>query len=84
MRPDNPDSPTKVRLIAEMYTAKRELQRTKVLLNEAAVKAQTVDSDQPDGVPALTLATDEYDSAMNQYHTAVSNFADFILEHAIS
>jgi hypothetical protein len=38
----------------------------------------------PDGIGALTTATAEYDCALNQYQTAVNNFADFVLHHTPS
>jgi hypothetical protein len=52
---DNPDNPIKARLMAEMHTAKEELQRAKTLLNAASDQAQTVEPDQPGGIRALTL-----------------------------
>ena len=83
MSEDSPDNPIKARLIAEMNTAREELQRVKILLNAASAQAQMVDPDQPDGVRVLTHATAEYDSAINHYHTAVNNFADFILNQTV-
>ena len=73
------DNPTKARLMAEMDAARKGLQYAKTLLSAASAQAQTLEADQPDSVRALTLATAEYDSAINQYNTAVNNFADFIL-----
>jgi hypothetical protein len=81
---DSPDNAIKARLIAEMHTAKEELQRAKILVNEASAQAEAIEPDHPEGVHTLTVATAEYDCAINQYHTAVNSFADFILNHTLS
>jgi hypothetical protein len=81
---ESPDNAIKARLIAEMHTAREEVQRAKVLFNAASAQVQAVEPEQPDSVRALTMATAGYDNAINQYHTAVNNFADFVLNHTPS
>jgi len=76
---DNPNTAIKDRLIAELQTARAELKRAKTLF-AASAQAQTSEPDQPDGGRGLTITTAEYDCAVNQYHTAVNSFADFVLD----
>jgi hypothetical protein len=68
---DNPNSGTKARLMAELQTARAELRRARTL--HAAPEPDPAAGD------AVTVSTSEYESAANQYHLAVNNFADFIL-----
>jgi hypothetical protein len=74
---DSPSNPIKDRLIAKLQTARAELKRAKTLFS-AGAQAQ----DQPDGGSALTITRAEYECAVNQYHTAVNGFADFVLSQA--
>ena len=66
-----PNNQVKTRLLAELRTAGKELQRTKTVY---AAFAQT------GRVRALTHATAEYDSAISEFLTAANNFADYILD----
>jgi len=75
---DSAYNATKDRLVAELQTAREELKRIKTNLNVASAQ---IEPDHPDGAGVLTIATAEYDSAMNHYHTAVNTFADFVLSH---
>lgn len=74
---DSPNTAIRDRLIADLQTARAEFRRAKILFG-ASAQAQ----DQPEGGSALTITTAEYDRAVNQYHTAVGSFADFVLNHA--
>jgi hypothetical protein len=76
---ESPHSAIKDRLIAEMHTAREEFKRAKTLLDAASVQGEP---DHPDGIGTLTTATAEYECALNQYQTAVNNFADFVLNHS--
>jgi hypothetical protein len=76
---ESPPSVVKDRLIAELHTAREEFKRAKTLLDAASAQGER---DHPDRIGALTTATAEYDCALNQYQTAVNNFADYVLNHA--
>jgi hypothetical protein len=66
-----PNNQVRTRLLAELRTAGKELERTKTVY---AAFAQT------GGVRALSDATAEYDCAINEFLTAANNFADFVLD----
>ena len=78
---DGPNNVIKDRLMTELQAAREGLKRAKILWSAASAQSEP---DHPDDLCALTSATAEYDSALNQYHTAVINFADFVLNRVSS